>query len=63
MPVTPKKLVGNIPVIAKCPFPSAMTLSPTFDGLYSRFEFAFEKLLRMFVCKFGMFVAKFQRLF
>ena len=25
---------------------------------YSRFQFAFEKSLRMFVCKFGMFVAK-----
>ena len=32
-------------------------------GYYSRFQFAFEKLLRMFVCKFGMFVAKFQCLF
>ena len=30
---------------------------------YSRFQFAFEKSLRMFVFKLGMFVAKFQRLF
>ena len=30
---------------------------------YSRFQFAFEKSLRMFVCKFRMFVAKFQCLF
>ena len=27
---------------------------------YSRFQFAFEKLLSIFVCKFGMCVAKFQ---
>ena len=27
---------------------------------YSRFQFAFEKSLRMFVCKFRMFVAKFR---
>ena len=33
------------------------------NALYSRFQFAFEKSLRMFVCKFGMFVAKFQCLF
>ena len=32
-------------------------------SFYSRFQFAFEKSLRMFVCKFGMFVAKFQCLF
>ena len=30
---------------------------------YSRFQLAFEKSLRMFVCKFRMFVAKFQCLF
>ena len=63
MPTTPKKFVRNIPVKAKCPFPSAMTLSLTFAGLYCRFEVAFEKLLRMFVCKFGMFGAKFKSLF
>ena len=63
MPTTPRKFVRNIPVKAKCPFPSAMTLSLTFAGLYSRIEVAFEKLLRMFVCKFGMFVAKFKSLF
>ena len=30
---------------------------------YSRFQLDFEKSLRMFVCKFRMFVAKFQCLF
>ena len=48
MPTTPKKFVRNIPV------------SPTFAGLYFRFQFPFEKLLRIIVCKFGMFVAKFK---
>ena len=46
MSVTPKKFVRNIPVKAKCPFPSTRTLSQTFPGLYSQFQFAFEKLLR-----------------
>ena len=51
MPITAKKFVRNVPVKAKCPFPSARTLSPTFAGLYSRFQFAFEKLPRIFLCK------------
>ena len=37
---------------------------PDFTGVecqsYSRFQFAIQKLRGMFVCKFGMFVAKFQ---
>ena len=49
MPVTPKKFVRNIPVQAKYPFPSARTLSPTFAGLYSRFQFAFKNY---FECSF-----------
>ena len=58
-----KNVCAKYTIKAKCPFLSASTLSPTFAGLYSRFQFAFETLLRMFVCKFGMFVAKFQCLF
>ena len=51
-----KKVCEKYTSKSKCPFPSARTLSLTFAGLYSRFEVAFEKLLRMFVCKFGMLV-------
>ena len=58
-----KKVCEKYTNETKCPFLSARTLSPTFAGLYSQFQFAFEKLLRMFVCKFGMFVGKFQYLF
>ena len=39
-------------------------LEPKNIYLYcSRFQFAFEKELQMFVCKFGIFVAMFQCLF
>ena len=55
-----KKVCEKYTSKSKCPFPSARTLSPTFVGLYSQFQFAFEKLLWMIVCKFGMSVAKFK---